>query len=49
MSDYTYTVETLGDDTLTDSIIMRTVTEVIDSILTPSLSTHFTAVRTCKR
>ena len=30
MSDYTYTVETLGDETLTDSIIMRTVTEVID-------------------
>ena len=30
MSEYTYTVETIGDDTLTDSIIMRTVTEVID-------------------
>ena len=30
MSDYAYTVETIGDDTLTDSIIMRTVTEVID-------------------
>ena len=30
MSDYAYTVETIGEDTLTDSIIMRTVTEVID-------------------
>ena len=30
MSDYAYTVETIGDDPLTDSIIMRTVTEVID-------------------
>ena len=33
MSEYTYTVETIGDDTLTDSIIMRTVTEVIDQYI----------------
>ena len=30
MSEYTYTVDVIGDDALTDSVIMRTVTEVID-------------------
>ena len=34
MSDYTYTVDSIGDDSLTDSIIMRTVTEVIDEHIT---------------
>ena len=30
MSEYTYTVDVIGDDALTDSVIMKTVTEVID-------------------
>lgn len=30
MSEYTYTVDVIGDDALADSVIMKTVTEVID-------------------
>ena len=34
MSEYTYTVDVIGDDAVTDGLIMRTITELVDEHIT---------------